>query len=978
MEAFAQLERLLRAFRWSLLQVALVETLALCSLCALLLVGAAVWACAAFPDAGPVRAVFWTLGGVVGLALFADAGLKAFRLFRDPVGVVARLRLAYPEVGPGLETVVRLLPALKGRDSPPPFSEALLVAEAERNVARLGRLPPRPPADLARTRRLVMGTAGVVAALIGVTVARPADVARGVRRLTGIEGPLLPAWMSLPEEEVDLLTYDVRTTWIVSHPDGSTSRVPAGEAADILAPAGVAVEVSGNLTAPALRGHAIIGWDGQTFEVPLVLAAEDRFEFILPEVRDGVWTIRVVTTAGATLRERSQRRIVRIEASAPRVAVEPEGLVLLKPGGTATISYEVESRVGVARVVAVVRFPFAPARPPVRVTLREPAPGEHLVRGEIPFAWPDDPTEYAGRADLEIEAVDWLGRGAGDKSPGPRVRFVLDTSLARRLAEIEEADDLVGAMARALDEADIVTSKTEAASSPAHPPGRFRPLEASGGSGDEWSALVARARKALATVTTRQTSGRVFHEDARALESAILELDAAVRREWASFLLLRLADLEREAARWRSLPGGGARPDSAWAQDLKESLLRASQTLAVLQGLEQRGLRRAEPASTGPVTAYRRAEAGTKAREAVAAALDFVSSGSDKTRLAEVLRRCFDAVARVGQVYRGSLSRVERVAFREIVVSPEVSMAVKRVIEAQREVHDRTAQMAFEWKQRAEATASGPAPDGREMTSWVEEAERRLARVPVERLGPRDAAEVVRAREDLKAISDLIDAPDFVSALEQARALLDRVTRLAADLGDEGDWLAEERPEEASLLSGAARNLRQAARPLRELTKVLAAWKARAEAPPTPAMRAEAAEVVEGQNRVISALDKAVEPLGSRSGAWAEEVVGMATSARRNMTEAAARLSEARPWAAEVHQRQAVQDLLRLKRALDRGPFETGRRPAREEDPVPVTVPVRPGPPADELREEIRRYQGEPPIPGTEELVRSYYQSLFK
>ncbi len=988
METFAHLDRLLREFRWSLLQVELLETFALGSLLAVVVAGTGVGLCAGFPDADAVRVVVLVLGGAVGVGSLAHATLQAVRLFRDPVGVVERLRLAYPEVGPGLETVVRLRPVLHRSEGPPPFSEALLVAEAARAIGRLERLPPRPPADLARTRRFIGATAVLVAALIAVTAARPGDVARGVRRLTGIEGRLIPSWMALPEEDADLLVYDVRTFWLIVHPDGSATRVAAGEAADILAPAGVKVEVTGNLTRPARQGSVVVVADGEASEVPLTVTSEERFSFVLPEARDGTWRLHVITTAGTRVREKTGRRIVRIQVEPPAVAVEPQGSVLVRPDGTATISYSVASRVGVARVEAVVRFPFAPARPPVRVLLETPAPGRNRVEGQFPFAWPGDPTEFAGRADLEIEARDWLAQEAGDAGRSTRVRFVLDTSVTRRLAEIEEVDDLLAEITRALGDLGIGATPDPAGAATGgeggrpsreragtrEGPGPVRgPDQAEGATG--WGEVVDRARKVLGKVSTGTRPGAVSAGDIRALESATLDLQSVVEREWASFLALRLADLDREAAQWRAVPG---RLDARWVQNLRESLSGARQTLAVLVGLERRDLRRADPASTGRVTSYRRAEAITRARDAVAAALEHLSSDQDRSRLAEAVGRCLDAVAQVEHVYRASLSRVERVAFGGIVLSPEVALAIKDVIEAQREVHDRTAQAAFEWKNRADlAATSGPAPDRRDLQQRVGEARRRLERVPLDRLDPGEAAEVAMAREDLGAVADLMDVPDFASALEQARSLMERMARMAAEMADQADWLVEERPEEAAVLARAARNVDLAARSLREVIRTLAAWKARAEAAPTPTMRAEAMEIRDEQNRVISTLDKAVERLGPGAGAWAGELVGMAGSARRNMSEAAARLAEVRPQAAEVHQRQAVQDLLRLKRALERGPFEAPRRYVKADDRILLPIP-EPRPPADELRDEVARYRGEPPPPGTEDLVRAYYESLTR
>lgn len=967
METFAHLDRLLRAFRWSLLQVALVETFALASLCFVVLAGVGVGLCALFPEAAPVRIAVLFVGIGIVLVSVVRAAHKTFVLLRDQVGLVKHLRLAYPEVGAGLETVVRLRPVLA--QDPLPFSAALLCAEAERAVARLEHLPPRPPADLAHTRRLIVATAVVVATLIAFTAAWPGEVARGVRRLTGIRA--IPSWLAFPEEGVEPLVYDVRTSWVISHPDGSTTRVATGEAADILAPEGVGVEVTGSFTRPVLRGHALVVSEGKTIEVPLTVFSDDRFAFSLSDVRDGVWSLHVLTAAGTRVRENTRRRLVRIQPEPPRVVVEPRGLISLKPGDTFVVSYSVESRVGVRRVEAVVHFPFAPSRPPLRVPLKTPSPTESVVRGEIPFAWPEDPYGFAGRADLEIEALDWLAQGAGRSA---RIRFVLSSNMARRLAEIEEAEDLVREMVRALEDAGVAQAGGES-QAPFALKGGPTAQAAEVATETEWTKVLERAKDALATVSLARTSAASSPNDLRALENAVLDLHEMVGREWASFLSLRLADLGREATRWRAVKGGTARLGARKVQEVRESLARAYQILAVLAGLEQRNILRADLASTGRVTSWRRAEVVSKARDAVAGAQDF--AGTDWSRLSDAVTRCVAAVEQVEDVYRTSFSDVERFAFGEIVVAPEVSAQVKEVIEAQREVHDRTAQMAFEWKIYSDQVASGFTPDTRDLLQRIAEARRRLDRVPLERLGSREAAEVARVREDLAAIEDLIEAPDYASALEQAQGLLERTSRMALEIGDQADWLAEEGGEGVAVLTKTARILSMVVKSLREVTRSLRTWKSRTESPPTPVMRAEAANIAAVQNRVISLLDKAMEPLALRQGAWTSELLGMTTAARRNMSEATARLAEDRPAAAEVHQRQAIQDLLRLKRALDRGPLETIQRQVKEEEPV--TLPAsRPGPPGDELFQEVLRYRDEPRRPGTEDMVRSYYDALIR
>ena len=963
MDTFERLDRHLHDFRWSLAEVEMLETFATCALWSVLTAGIGV---GVFSRVSEAEAFRWALLAVwlVPVSVWiARTAVRLVRRLRDPVALAIRLRAVYPEVGPGLQTVVTLRPALA--DPARAFSEALLLAEAERCNETLASLPPRPAADLARTRRLIAVTGVVVAALVALSLTYPAEMARGVRRMVGIRGrTFIPAWVALPPEPVDALAYDLRTTWVVKQAD-ETIRIPIGETGDILAPPGIPVEVAGNLVRPVEAGSAVLAGGDRTVEVPLDLSAPGRFSFVVPEVVPGVWFLDVVGTDGVRYRETARRRMDAGIVARPRVSVREPGRIGLKPGDTHEVSFAVESPTGISRVEAVVVFPFAANRPPVRVRLLDPAPGVRTIEGKMTFTWPVNPEEVSGRADLVIEVHPPLSGVLGEPGRSDPVRFVLDIAPYNRLSDLEEAEDAVGALARVLADLEQGAAPDSAVSTRAAEVARGLRDLARREARPEGVQALERAAAAVERVAGVPEPDSTRDQMLSSIGSALLDLDAKVSQDRAVFLSLRLGDLEREGSHLQ-----GAAPEA-----LAASLARVRGTLAVLAGLEQRQLARARGSAIERVAATRRAEACLHARDLAASAFDALRTGEDRERLRDLLARCEEALATVQAAYLTFLSSQERTVFGE-VAGADVAAVLKEVLDAQRDIHDRTAQVAFEWKQRV--VAASP-PNEVELREKVREAQTSLARIPSHRLDPTEATEVARIQEGVDAVASLFGAADYASGQDQARGLVERMLELAAELEDQADWAAQESSQDPRAWAESARRLRQAAAPLREVVRTLQAWRSRPEETLTPAMREEVSAIAAAQGRLATRMDPIVEALGRTTGGWARELSEAAQSARRNMTEAVARLAEAQPASAETHQRQAVQDLLRLKRFVERGPIESLRKQSREaeEDRVVIAAP-RPGPPADDLRREIQERQDLPAPPGLEDLVRAYYESLVR
>lgn len=934
MDVFEDLDRILKAFRWTLLQVELLEALAASAFLVVLLASAGAGIYLLFPEAESVRMVLLLLGIAVlgGTGVHVMLVVKA--LFRDQVELARLLRRAFPEVGPGLESVVSLRPHLDRANSPP-FSAALLAAEAARSLATLQRLPPRPPRDLARVRRFIAATGALVGLLIVAAFLRPAEVATGVRRLAGLD--TLPAWISLPAQEVDLLAYDLRANWLVPGPDGF-KRLEVGEVSDIIVPYGFGMEIEGVLTRPARQGKVMVTSAGSIAEIPLVLTQNNRFSFVVKEPLEGPWRVEILTTDGARLREKTFRRITRFAVDPPSLSVEPLGTVFLGAQDAANLSYQAESRVGVAKIEAVFRFPFAPARPPARMQLKVLDQRQIYVSGELRFVWPDDPVALGGRVDLYIEVFDWASLREGKPGRSVRVKFALEDDLVRRIVEIEEAEALLADVLSAMAKGQVSGSRLSEFLS-----GR------EGGDARRWTkgfeAVLEDARKAV-------ESG----EQGR-LEAAALALDEAIQGRWASVVLHSVTLLEREAARWtRLLVGHGGE------ERVRGSLLRAWGMLALLLGIEQHRFERADFTTTAAALAQRRLSALTKAREQVAWVTGALSAGAEAERIQGDLEKCRVAINLVAETYRRTLSQVERVAAGQITLSPKVLEALMKVREAQSILLDRTMEVAAAWK--AAIGPFGEVGDKERLLQQIAEVRRRIQRIPVDRLRPSDAAEVERYREGIQAVQELVEGSDYVGALRAAQGLSSDMKLSAELMQEEADWLREEGEEPGVAMDLAARELRVLARLLRAVARTLAERTQRPAVPQT--ILEEIGELAERQLGILSAFNRAAEPL---------EPSAAAASVRRNMTEAHARLVEGRPDAAEVHQRQAVQDIQRLARAVEKGPFEATGKERRAEETVAIP---RKGLAPSELVEEIRLYSGETPRPGAEALVRAYYEALLK
>jgi len=227
---------------------------------------------------------------------------------------------------------------------------------------------------------------------------------------------------------------------------------------------------------------------------------------------------------------------------------------------------------------------------------------------------------------------------------------------------------------------------------------------------------------------------------------------------------------------------------------------------------------------------------------------------------------------------------------------------------------------------------------------------------------------------------DLLQGRDLDTALKVLRDMVERAALLASQVRDQADWLEDDRSRDAGAMRVQAGRIAKAVGPLREVLRALAGWKREREAAIGPAERERTRELKRDQDHVLATASRFVEAF--KTAGRGEEVPSAALAARRNMEEASRRLAEVNAGAAEAHQRQAVQELMRLRRSIEQGgPDETGRRrtavPHDEAEGVRIPAPEARRAP-DALLREVRSHAAEPAAQGFADLVKSYYDALLR
>ncbi len=938
----------------------------------------AVGLAAVTPDAGPLRLALLVglLAGAIGMAAHLLVDLPRRLAHPERLGWVLRRRV--PEVGFGIEAVAGLRPRMDDGES---FSPDLLAAEARRLTALLAAASPAVLCPPGRARqRMAWAVVVAVLALLAMS-AVPWFTARGVRNLLGLSGRFPVSWLVGPPTSVGVLAYDLRTTVLLPSPSGEPERVPGDESGDITAPVGVSVEVSGRLFRPASTGHLVVLSADRETRVPLELAPDGAFTATFPVRASGRWHLSVVVPPGLVLDEEARRRLVVADPDPPVVTVVAPSRLGIAPGESAVLRWLVDSPNGIAGVDAVYNFPLEPDRPLLRVHQRDVAPGLRQASGELVFLMPSDALDLGGRVDVAIEGFGRLSRrpdGTGRSGP---VRFFVDVPSVRRLVQVEGWERLDGTAVTLLgDLLDL-----PGPGNPGIPTASLQTLRnladqvrkaATAATIDSDSAAMRPLLEQAAGALEEAGQGVSIPRDLalKQVEQAVLALDDGVARERRALLSGWLSDIERWSVRLREISAGPG--TSGAAEEASRLLIRARRALRLVDG----AWRQMEASATleggsARLAPRRLGETAILARDAVLTAESSRVSGWAPPA---ALRSAAEALAKVVASWRSAMDQQSLAGTRDAVLPAEVGSNLRLAGRLQREVMDRTAQSAFVLKRRADALAQARAPDIRAMESRVDEARELLGRPEVGRLDRYDAEDVVRLMTDVANLADLLAGRDLETAARVAEDAAAGAARLAGDLREEASF-RDDTPGDPGALRAVSSRMAHAAPPLAEVARTLSAWRRDRSALIESGDRSDLLDQKKVQERALAAATRVAEAMRRAAGGEAGEAAGVAVSARRNMEEASRRLAEWNPAAAEAHQRQAIQDLNRLRHLLERGSMELARRLTDRDDPEELTLPPPPSRRAsDDLERAVRGHLAAPIPDAFADLVRQYYEAILK
>ena len=987
MNPFAAIDTFLTDFRRHLIKERMLEALGWTGIVTVSSLALAVGATAVFPGTAFIRAVALSLLTGTALLLAGFTLHRARRQWSNPLHLAQIVGRRLPDTNDGLLTVVSLRPELDNARLLPLFSPALLHAQAKRTSLILSEHAPKSLVRYRRFVRLLITLGALLISVAALGAIFPWGTARGVRTLLGLSERSTPSWLAGPIIPVDVLASDLKTTLLFKLPDGGVERVPVDETGEITAPAGTTIEVSGRLTREALSVLAVVVTDEPQQEYPVSIQPDGTFQTAFPATRPGQWYLKALSVEGLRMAEEVRRPILVPEASPPHVRVDPPDRSLLSGGESVTIRYAVSSAFALAGIDMVLRFPLDPARPPTRTHIRTLPQGARYASGEIVFTMPMDAPEAGGRIDLSLEAFSRNRRDAANTGQSREIRFFADTPRFRPMARMEAIDTLLVASLQIL--ADI----REEGSDPTSPLPQAS-SEQLAALADQAQRMAEEARQGSAGMPGPDVQALLVAADMLApfksappatskaaveiLVETLLRMDDFSTRERLAQMDARLTEIAREVARLKAAPALSLTDDTKVAENRK-ALERSLRLVRLVEEETQRliAVWRVE-GGEAERTSLAMTQSWSRARDAVLSASEGISrKGPAANGTLETAIQTLNDMVSLG---RTSLGRLVREKSRTVMLPPETATLIRQMTQGQRDVMDRTAQAAFVLKTRTDTITMARGQEVGPLVAQVEEASDLLARVMTDPLDTSDTEDVARLREDLASARDLLEEHDMDMALKMIRDVTERTVRLASDLRDQAEWASEDHPQQAAAWRTASGRLARSVPPLREVVRILTAWKREKDALIGPTEKSDLRIIRLSQDDVLEKTVRAGDLFRKAVTSGSAEPVTWLQNARRNMEEAVRRLSEFNPAAAEVHQRQAIQELLKLKRVLERGIEENPtHRYSVSDEPESVRIP-EPAPQRliSELGREIEAFRQATPLPAYTDLVRLYYQALLK
>lgn len=905
MNPFDELQTLLKRFRNVLISALAVETFGLFALMCLLLLSAGIFLFSV-ADLPYMRFIVATVFLGFTSFLIARFLIGTIRYFLNPILVARQLAQHHEVLGHGLETVVEI--ALCERKDTPPFSLALLQAEAERQIRLLKELKVLSLEKEVRRAKKPMLLAFLVLVFLSASLAFfPERFAGGARSLFGVTLDFLEK--ILPAEEVEVLAYDLKGVWVISHRGGD-------EKVDGLvtgAPKGTKLEISGKLFRASKQGSVTLECMTGTRVLPLNMMGSEAFSFSFVVEEKCVWRLKVMTTAGYKAIEKRGKEVMPIEIQPPRIDILGVDKITIDKNEMATVSYRAMCTTGIAYVDAVYRSTMDPSKQENSARVLEGRKGTNEIAGEMSVNLHSLGFDHV-LLNLKVQCL-----LPEEKASSIVIPFSANKRAFRRLSLIIGLKEVIETLA---SKKDFKTRRQDAIV-------LLRPLvkDAIG-----LGTVKEETTRALSEALSGLTSG--FDSN---IETHLLKLLGAMKEEWRTLVLEQMARLEAFVFEDIGL--------NQWDE--------VGRCVAILLALNEPSVRRFVSGETSLLS-------------------DVISRllASDLVKLREALSQ-----KGKGEVAGRLLERIKERLFvtqdgilQVLFVSSKQMQWLNRVIERQREIMDETSQVAFELRKQRRTDV--PRDVLTEALRLCQGAWRQSQKIKVEGQFKREMEGVL---EKTRALCDLISAKDVASALAIAVNAEEQARGLVWNIKDYTQWedISEEKSKTGTiavkLISHLISNITLIRDKLASVLeeRMFVVPREKKEEIKRIALKQKA--LMRDAERLFLSFGKSFERLSD------------AQEARENIRQAYQRLLEEDPSAAETHQRQAIQDLLRLKRRIARhkgkivaAQKDLGEVESEEEMTVKATGSTW------DVKSKVLEFINEDVPKGFEEVVKRYYESLTK
>lgn len=944
MDVLDFIEKFLTDYKRHLFRERLLEGLGIFGVSILVLFSIAVGVTTIIEETEVLRWVLILLGVLIFIGLFIDALIYLHHELKDDVSIAFNLSSRVSGLTKGFPTVISKIRSPEKDDR---FSKALLTLEAMRATVVLSKVSPQDIISHRKVIFLVIILAFLVGMMVIFSAVFPRQVARGVRELIGISG-LSPIWMKIPPLEVDNLGYDIQVSF--RHPSFH-SVIGEGYKAEsdtIIAPSGIKIVISGRLTSQLKSGNVVfISIDGQK-RFPLSLSEEGGFSSVLETERAGEWFIEGMTKYDIPILETTRRKIIVSPPTPPRIWIHPPYIIGVNPNDTITIPFYAESSLGLVGVDAIYSFPEDPDRYSFRIHITDFAVGTKKAEGHVNFTMPKDVP--GGRVDLTLQAIGLLVKDV-QEGKSNTIRLYIPTTKTKAFVMIEAGLDFYKKLLIFL--ADILESQLETLTP--EEINRLKEIVEEAVSltregGDEQNMKeVANKFETIKVYSERK-------EVIQTLENILFKFADVVSQDFRLLFMWRLKDIALEYNKI-------ARNKNLSFEEFRESVTSLVKHLRLLKAEAE-----------NPFSLPFPGEGLTKEVTTISKAIDILNSILDTSHIKEeTITKVMSITQEVLQAWSDSPYLATDLG-NLITIGAGLIPLIRVIVEKQRQVMERTGELAFRIKQIQDTFAKEHTPDIQGMIGILENAMGLLKVISAHVLDPYNAEEMAKLREDLNALKEVLSSKDLEAGVTIARTAYERCFSILADLRYGYDPEDEKESLEIKRISNRVAKVLDY---LRGIKRELDEWKKNKDGVVGPQEKAEAREIRKDQNGVLAMCSKMFSLLVETTKGKAEEAIGIANSAKRNMEEASKKLSEGVPHSAEAYQRQAVQELLKLKRFLETG-MDLSLTKEEYKSQERVTLEKNTVKPIDKLITEIAKYRKEPCMPGYYQIVQAYYDSLLK